>query len=993
MIETNPIPQQDWLGHTIAGRYKLEAILGQGGMSTVYKATDPNLRRAVAVKLIHPHLSRDPQFVRRFEQEAAAVAQLRHPNIIQVYDYNHEDNLYYMVLEYVPGETLQARLETLNAAKQHLSLDKAVQIMITMCDAVAYAHKQSMIHRDLKPANVMLNPQDEPILMDFGVAKILNETNQTATGVVVGTAKYMSPEQARGVRPDERADIYSLGVMFYEMLTGQPPFDGESAVTIMMKHVNAPVPDVRKIQNEIPDELIAVVQKALAKSAAKRYQTAAEMATALRVIRTQLQFASASGQGEAGESPEEETWMSSRNSSTSSVSQPALPAQSKPDRLALGVLGAGVLILLLGGGLVLLLLLYEFILSPGAISQALASFTKQPMQVAAATEHLPSAEGMVKIKAGTYTVGLKASDSTHAPPQQVKLDEFWIDRYETTNAQYVAFLAASGQKPPASWTTGKPPAGQENHPVEGLTWDMATAYCQWANKRLPTEAEWEVAARGAAGLLYPWGNDRQAVTLPAAGSYPVGSIAENRSPFGVYDMAGNVWEWVDKPYAPVEAGNRVMRGGAYGFLQDMAYRLQGDPTIPTMSATAGVRCAADKVNIKPAVVLYKDDFTNPNSGWPEQVTAKTHVGYHPADFYHVEVSAPNQWVVVSHTPVFSDAVVESNMFIDHTNTKNGNFRYGLVVRRSGDQFYAFTVSARTKAWWVLRHAADGLQVLDEGDNNSVRGFGQDAADTLRVEANGADFAFYINDQLVSRVKDNSYSQGEVGFYLENFDETLAHIHYDTLTVSQIQPGQPQTPVEGLLVSDDFTDPTSGWPEQVTDTSHYGYHPPDFYHVEASAPNKTVIVSRPQKFTDTTIETRAFVDHTNTKTGDFRYGLMFRRSGDKYYAFVISPRAKMWYILKNSATGLEVLQQGAADSLRRGLSKDTADLLRVDAAGSNFVFHLNGKIVAQLSDADYGEGEIGFYVETVDESLVHVHYDTLTIRQPMFDKEPTAKATP
>jgi serine/threonine-protein kinase len=160
-------PQQGWIGHTIGGRFKIEALLGHGGMSTVYQANDPNLRRTVAVKLIHPHLSSDPQFVRRFEQEAAAVAQLRHPNIIQVYDFNHDGGIYYMVLEYVPGETLQARLVTLNASGQRLSVADTIHIMTLVCEAVAYAHQRGMIHRDLKPANVMINPQGQPILMDF----------------------------------------------------------------------------------------------------------------------------------------------------------------------------------------------------------------------------------------------------------------------------------------------------------------------------------------------------------------------------------------------------------------------------------------------------------------------------------------------------------------------------------------------------------------------------------------------------------------------------------------------------------------------------------------------------------------------------------------------------------------------------------------------------------------------------------------------------------
>src|SRR6185436_5304604 len=146
--------QSSWIGSTIGGRYQIEALLGQGGMAGVYKATDPNMKRTVAIKLIHPHLADDPSFVRRFEEEAAAVARLRHPNIVQVFDFDHDGNLYYMVLEFVPGETLQARLKTLSTDGQRLPINEALNIMAKVCDAVEYAHQRGMIHRDLKPANV-----------------------------------------------------------------------------------------------------------------------------------------------------------------------------------------------------------------------------------------------------------------------------------------------------------------------------------------------------------------------------------------------------------------------------------------------------------------------------------------------------------------------------------------------------------------------------------------------------------------------------------------------------------------------------------------------------------------------------------------------------------------------------------------------------------------------------------------------------------------------
>ena len=278
------MPQQTWVGETLGGRYRVDELLGKGGMSAVYKSTDPNLRRVVAIKLIHPHLSDNPDFVTRFKEEAAAVAQLRHPNIVQVFDFNNDGDNYYMVMEFVPGETLQARLKRLNSSGRQMDQTEMLKYGINLCDAVDYAHKRGLIHRDIKPANIMLDVHNQAILMDFGIAKIMGGQYHTATGATIGTALYMSPEQIKGERVDERCDLYSIGVTLYEMVSGRPPFEADSAMTTMMMHLNDPVPDLRQILPNTPVELIAIIEKSLAKDRDKRYQSAAEISVALRKI-------------------------------------------------------------------------------------------------------------------------------------------------------------------------------------------------------------------------------------------------------------------------------------------------------------------------------------------------------------------------------------------------------------------------------------------------------------------------------------------------------------------------------------------------------------------------------------------------------------------------------------------------------------------------------------------------------------------------------------
>jgi serine/threonine protein kinase len=292
------------VGKTLGGRYKIQSLIGQGGMASVYKANDPNLHRAVAIKVIHPHLSNNPEFFRRFEEEATAVAQLRHPNIVQMYDFNHDGDLYFMVMEFVMGETLQTRLKRLNASERRLGIKEAITFTAEICDAAFYAHQRGMIHRDIKPANIMLDVNGRAILMDFGVARMVDASQHTATGTVLGTAMYMSPEQIQGLQIDARADIYSIGIMLFEILSGKPPFEADSAMTLMMMHLSDPVPDLHELHPDTPPDLVVITNKALAKNRDERYQSASKVADALRKLPDQPQMTPAAVSTPSQPSPE-----------------------------------------------------------------------------------------------------------------------------------------------------------------------------------------------------------------------------------------------------------------------------------------------------------------------------------------------------------------------------------------------------------------------------------------------------------------------------------------------------------------------------------------------------------------------------------------------------------------------------------------------------------------------------------------------------------------
>ncbi len=278
---------QSLIGKTI-DRYQVLEHLGRGGMAEVYKAYQPTLDRYVAIKLMHSFLADDPDFLGRFQREAKAVASLRHSNIVRVYDFDVADGLYYMVMEFIDGHTLKARLFELAAEGDLLPREEVLQITAAVASALAYAHRRDMVHRDIKPANVMINRDGQVILTDFGIAKILSGPQFTASGAMLGTPAYMSPEQGLGEPGDARSDIYALGVMLFQMVTGQLPFDADTPLAIVLKHVNDPLPIPSQINPSLPAEIERAILKAMAKDPEHRFQTAEEFIEHLERSKTSL---------------------------------------------------------------------------------------------------------------------------------------------------------------------------------------------------------------------------------------------------------------------------------------------------------------------------------------------------------------------------------------------------------------------------------------------------------------------------------------------------------------------------------------------------------------------------------------------------------------------------------------------------------------------------------------------------------------------------------
>jgi tetratricopeptide (TPR) repeat protein len=258
------------------GSYRIVEQLGQGGMATVFKAFHPALERDVAIKVLHPAFKEDPSFLARFQREARIVAKLEHPHIVPVYDFSEHNGMAYLVMRYVEGETLKAHLK-----KGPLPPARISEILKPVAEALAYAHGQGVLHRDIKPSNIMLTPEGGIFLTDFGLARMAQSGESTLSqDMMIGTPQYMSPEQAKGEEVDERTDIYSLGVVLFEMLTGRVPFSADTPYAVVHDHIYTPLPLPTTIKPDVPPALERVVLKALAKEKGDRYQKVAELAMA-----------------------------------------------------------------------------------------------------------------------------------------------------------------------------------------------------------------------------------------------------------------------------------------------------------------------------------------------------------------------------------------------------------------------------------------------------------------------------------------------------------------------------------------------------------------------------------------------------------------------------------------------------------------------------------------------------------------------------------------
>jgi eukaryotic-like serine/threonine-protein kinase len=615
-VQVSSVKPDPMLGRSIDNRYRLDSLIGVGGMGTVYRATRVLIGDEVAIKILHTD-HRDASSSERFQREAQAAARLKHPNAVSIYDFGvSADGLQYLVMELLEGESLRERM-----GRGLLALAEVAEISSQVCAALDEAHRRQIVHRDIKPDNIILESTANGFrvkVLDFGIAKLRDDTasHLTKTGSVMGTPHYMSPEQCLGEELDSRADVYSVGIVVYEMLCGRVPFQAPVSTAVVVQHVSQPPPSLRSINPAIPQAVEDVVLHAIQKSREARPATAGKLAHELTAaLFGQRVPASGYSQfqaiGSSAEVVNEETVERGRLIAESSSSLPktihlASPGLGVPavqGRLTAADRGAVTAnfsrpfplkyvvaaIILLAAGASSVFVVFKLTSQnnnvetantnphgPTTPSGAQTSTTNAAATGVAAKPATPS--GMVAIEGGEFRMGNVEGDTDSKPVHLVSVKPFYLDAYEVTCEQFKQFVDKTGRPAPKDWVNGTYPPGSGKHPVTNITWEDAVAYARWLGKRLPSEEEWEFAARGRTGLRYPWGNAwRQECAnagedgasrngLADVGSYGCGS------PFGVYDLIGNAWEWTAsdwKPYpggrlaTPPNPGDKVIRGGSW----------------------------------------------------------------------------------------------------------------------------------------------------------------------------------------------------------------------------------------------------------------------------------------------------------------------------------------------------------------------------------------------------------------------------------------------
>lgn len=601
-----PLPQIGSLAPgTVIADCRIERLLGAGGMGEVYLATHLRLEKLVALKVLPSRSVGDPDAVSRFIREAKLAAKINHQNVIKILDVNHHGNDYFILMDYVEGSNLS---EVVKKVGMPLPYRQALRLVQLAARGTSAVHECGLIHRDIKPANIMLTTKKNVILMDFGLVREVQGSDVTNPGAVLGTPAFMSPEQSRGEQLDARSDVYSLGSTLYYLLTAKLPFEGtQIEVMIQLQQSQLPRPAC-EVNPYVPKAVSDFLRRVMTPRREGRPSSAAALAAEIKPLLALSDGPSVEATDTADDSklrtgphslPEAEIDLVPLESVRESPLDRAKPY------LPWALAAAAVLVV------AIVLLTRDRPQTVGTDPKGGPPTKQEPVQ----------RPGMVYILAGAVQIGntedelknlfrtvpLKDAqialdnflDYSIFPPRTEQVPAFWMDKYETTNAEYAEFMNATGHPAPAHWTGNRPPAGQEQFPVTNVSHSDATAYAKWKGKKLPTEKQFFRAFREDKAWLYPWGNQwdetRTVVydNLAFNGLDRVTATPKDVSPLGVLNLAGNAAEILRDPMNRDGRDWVVVHGAAQepgDPLRAIASNYRLMPTETYTSIRTGFRC-------------------------------------------------------------------------------------------------------------------------------------------------------------------------------------------------------------------------------------------------------------------------------------------------------------------------------------------------------------------------------------------------------------------
>ena len=630
-------------------------------MGVVFQARHIFLKTPHAIKVILPDLvGNDPMLTTRFRQEALAAAAIRHPNIIAVTDFGVvRGTMPFLVMEFVKGRSLHEIMLKEGAMPVH----RAWEFISAIAAGVAAAHRQNIVHRDLKPLNIMVQDDVPPAegvkILDFGLAKIksgelLGSFVQAQTSGLMGSPFYMAPEQWGDEEPDAHADIYSLGVILYQMLAGEVPFKGSSIPSIMKKHLTQPPPSFQSMGVSVPPAIEAVVRHSLEKEIDSRIDTVENFLKELRAAIDSTPFVPAALRETVALDPNrtlasttppasippdafrsitqapvssDTNFISSVESIPGVVSTPELekriqradedpettrvqrnsPAagavannagrqsvvQGKPITVDLSRTRKGAPIVLIAAAVGVLIIAGIGITAYLAYRATRGSGDSGPTATAT-----PATTDLVAIEGGSFMMGRDSGPTEQTPSHSVTVQPFTMDRTEVSNSEYADFVAATKHAAPSHWVNNRPSFGQELWPVVNVSFEDAVAFAAWRSKRdgvtyrLPTEQEWEYAARnGERADLYPWGPDWVAglAVVKESTPAPVGSRPAGANQWGVVDLIGNVWEWTSSKVSVYPGNSFVIASDKQNWIAIRGGCYVSDPANPDVPVSACLR--------------------------------------------------------------------------------------------------------------------------------------------------------------------------------------------------------------------------------------------------------------------------------------------------------------------------------------------------------------------------------------------------------------------